>query len=270
MLKGKNLPTAQSRGGEGADRMMPDVIIALAPAVIVSVVLSGVQALLVLMTFAAGAVAGEAVFNLCVRKQQTVLDGSAVVTGLVLGLSLNANVPLWQCAVGAVFAVVVVKGLFGGLGKNLVNPAAAAHVFMLLAFTAVGGGAGGVSRVIALAVGGVYLVVRKGISWYVPLFFTGTVLVCFLALTGSPTTALEQVLAGNVVLGAVFMAGDCVTIPTTKVGRALFGVGAGLLTFALRQSGVQPDGVAVAILVMNLFTPFLEDWTAKKEVRSHG
>ncbi len=292
--------------GVGTGNIMLDVVIAMVPAAIVGVALFGVQALLVLATCVVSAVLGEAIFNLCVHKKQTIKDCSAVVTGLLLGLNLSTNVPLWQCAVGAVFAVVVVKGLFGGLGKNIVNPAIAARVLMLLTFGAVGGGAnpvrfvelessatplaalntgvGGLAAApglkdlflglhggaigetcaAALLIGFVYLVVRKVIKWYVPVSFMGTVFVCYLVFTGNPAYALAQVLAGGLVLGAVFMATDYVTTPTTGAGRVLSCVGAGLITFAIRQFGSYPEGVSISILVMNLFTPFLEQWTAKK------
>lgn len=292
--------------GIGTGNIMLDVVIALVPAAIMGVVLFGVQALLVLATCVVAAVLGEALFNLCVHKKQTIKDCSAVVTGLLLGLNLSTNVPLWQCAVGAIFAVVVVKGLFGGLGKNLVNPAIAARVLMLLTFGAVGGGANPVRFVelesaatplaalntgvdglsvapslkdlflglhggaigetcaAALLIGFVYLVARKVIKWYVPVSFVGTVFVCYLVFTLDPVYALAQVLAGGLILGAVFMATDYVTTPTTGAGRVLFCVGAGLITFAIRQFGSYPEGVSISILVMNLFTPFLEQWTAKK------
>ncbi len=292
--------------GVGTGNIMLDVVIAMVPAAIMGVALFGVQALLVLATCVVSAVAGEAIFNLCVHKKQTIKDCSAVVTGLLLGLNLSTNVPLWQCAVGAVFAVVVVKGLFGGLGKNIVNPAIAARVLMLLTFGAVGGGANPVRFVelessatplaalntgvdglsaapglkdlflglhggaigetcaAALLIGFVYLVARKVIKWYVPVSFMGTVFVCYLVFTGNPAYALAHVLAGGLVLGAVFMATDYVTTPTTGAGRVLFCVGAGLITFAIRQFGSYPEGVSISILVMNLFTPFLEQWTAKK------
>lgn len=292
--------------GIGTGNIMLDVVIALVPAAIMGVVLFGTQALLVLATCVVAAVLGEFLFNLCAHKKQTIKDCSAVVTGLLLGLNLSTNVPLWQCAVGAIFAVVVVKGLFGGIGKNIVNPAIAARVLMLLTFGAVGGGANPVRFVelestatplaalktgvdglsaapslkdlflglhggaigetcaAALLIGFVYLVARKVIKWYVPVSFMGTVFVCYLVFSGDPVYALAQVLAGGLVLGAVFMATDYVTTPTTGAGRVLFCVGAGLITFAIRQFGSYPEGVSISILVMNLFTPFLEQWTAKK------
>lgn len=285
--------------------IMLDVVIALVPAAIAAVVLFGLQALLIILTCIASAVLAEVLFNLCVHKKQTVFDFSAVVTGLLLALNLSTNVPLWQCALGSVFAIVVVKGLFGGLGKNIVNPAIAARVFMLLTFGAVGGGAmptlveleatatplaelnkgvegletapsmmdlflgihGGAigeTCAVALLVGFIYLVVRRVIKWYVPVSFVATVFLCYLVFTGDATYALAQVLAGGLILGAVFMATDYVTTPDTGLGRVIFCIGCGLLTFAIRQFGSYPEGVSISILTMNLFTPFIETWTTKK------
>lgn len=285
--------------------IMLDVVIALVPAAIAAVVLFGLQALLIILTCIASAVLAEVLFNLCVHKKQTVFDFSAVVTGLLLALNLSINVPLWQCALGSVFAIVVVKGLFGGLGKNIVNPAIAARVFMLLTFGAVGGGAmptlveleatatplaelnkgvegletapsmmdlflgvhGGAigeTCAVALLVGFLYLVVRRVIKWYVPVSFVATVFLCYLVFTGDATYALAQVLAGGLILGAVFMATDYVTTPDTGLGRVIFCIGCGLLTFAIRQFGSYPEGVSISILTMNLFTPFIETWTTKK------
>ncbi|WP_369298375.1 RnfABCDGE type electron transport complex subunit D [uncultured Neglectibacter sp.] len=285
--------------------IMLDVVIALVPAAIAAVVLFGLQALLIILTCIASAVLAEVLFNLCVHKKQTVFDFSAVVTGLLLALNLSTNVPLWQCALGSVFAIVVVKGLFGGLGKNIVNPAIAARVFMLLTFGAVGGGAmptlveleatatplaelnkgvegletapsmmdlflgvhGGAigeTCAVALLVGFLYLVVRRVIKWYVPVSFVATVFLCYLVFTGDATYALAQVLAGGLILGAVFMATDYVTTPDTGLGRVIFCIGCGLLTFAIRQFGSYPEGVSISILTMNLFTPFIETWTTKK------
>ena len=128
--------------GATTHNVMRDVAIALLPATIAAVALFGLQALLIVLVCVASAVLSEFVFNLLCKKKQTIFDFSAVVTGLILGLNLSTNVPLWQCAVGSVFAIVVVKCLFGGLGKNIANPAIAARVFLLLAFTGtVAGGA---------------------------------------------------------------------------------------------------------------------------------
>ena len=295
--------------GSSTRNIMLDVVIAMLPAAIAGIVIFGIKALWVILTCVASAVLAEFLFNLCARKKQTVGDLSAVVTGLLLALNLSTNVPLWQCAIGSVFAIVVVKCFFGGLGKNIVNPAITARVFMLIAFasTVAGGaapvaaeaaeltssatplvtlnqgaaaaesisiidlflgnhgGAIGETCALALLIGFVYLVARKVIKWYVPASFAATVFVCYFIFGGFDVAfALQHVLAGGLLLGAIFMATDYVTTPTTNKGRVVFCVGAGLLTFAIRQFGSYPEGVSIAILTMNLVTPFISDWTKKK------
>ena len=285
---------------------MLDVIIALLPATVVGVILFGLKALLVIFTCVASSVLSEFIFNICAHKKQTVGDLSAVVTGLLLGLNLSTNVTIWQCVVGSVFAIVIVKCAFGGLGKNFANPAITARVFLLIAFsTTVAGGAApitaeltssatplvtlnqgaeaaksislmelfignhagaiGETCAIALLVGFVYLVVRRVIKWYVPASYVATVFLCYFLFGGFDAVfALQHVLAGGLLLGAVFMATDYVTTPNTNLGRIIFCVGAGLLTFVIRQYGVYPEGVSLAILFMNLITPYISSWTKKK------
>ncbi len=292
--------------GSSTRNIMLDVVIAMLPATVAGIVLFGLGAVWTILTCVVSAVLGEFIFNLCVKKKQTVGDLSAVVTGLLLALNLSTNVPLWQCAVGSLFAIVVVKGFFGGIGKNIVNPAIAARVFLLLAFaTTVAGGADpvipefatgatplvtlnqgaeaaksiglldlllgthggaiGETCAVALLIGFVYLVVRKVIKWYVPVAFMATVFVCYFLYGGFDAVfALRHVLAGGVVLGAVFMATDYVTTPVTGKGRVVFAIGCGLLTFAIRAFGGYPEGVSIAILTMNLLTPFISDFTKKK------
>ena len=293
--------------GSFTSNIMLDVSLALLPAAVAGVVIFGLQALWTILVCVASAVAAEFLFNLCTGKKQTVGDLSAVVTGLLLALNLSTAVPLWQCAVGSVFAIVVVKCLFGGLGHNIVNPAIAARVFMLLTFGAVGavanpviveltasatplaalnqgaevaaaeapsvmnlllglhGGTIGETCGIALLLGYAYLVARKVIKWYVPAAFIATVFAAFFLLDGfNAVYALQHVLAGGVLLGAIFMATDYVTTPNTPWGRVIFCVGAGLLTFAIRKYGSYPEGVSIAILTMNLLTPFISSWTKRK------
>ena len=303
--------------GASTRNIMRDVVIAMLPATVAGVIIFGLKALWVVLTCVASAVLAEVIFNLCVGKKQTVGDFSAVVTGLLLGLNLSVNVELWQCVVGSVFAIVVVKGFFGGLGKNIVNPAIAARVLMLLTFSSVAatvqiaplfdlsflgnavpeiaagatplaslnagvegaqnapsvlqllvgahGGTIGETCAIALLIGFVYLVARKVIKWYVPASYVATVFVCYFLFGGfNATFALQHVLAGGLLLGAIFMATDYVTTPNTKWGRVIFCVGAGLLTFAIRQFGTFPEGVSIAILTMNLLTPYISDWTKRK------
>lgn len=286
---------------DSSRRIMLDVILALLPVTVAAIVIFGGRAAAVIAVCVVSCVLSEAVFNLLVRKKQTVGDLSAALTGLLLGLNLSATVPLWQCAVGSVFAIVVVKCLFGGLGHNFANPAITGRVFMLLTFSAVAGGAmpavveltasatplealstggelptllqmflglrgGAVGEgcIAALLLGYVYLVARRVIKWYVPAIFMGTVFACYLVATGDPSFALYELMAGGLVLGAVFMATDYVTTPITNGGKMLFALGCGLITFVIRYFCAYPEGVSFSILAMNILSPLLEKWTAKK------
>lgn len=290
--------------GASTSNVMRDVVIALLPATIASIVLFGIKALWIVLVCIVSALLSEFLFNLVCKKKQTIFDFSAVVTGLLLALNLSTNVPLWQCAIGSVFAIVVVKCLFGGLGKNIVNPAIAARVLMLLTFAAVAGGANptiveiqgsatpleslnqgvipagvsftdlllgtyggaiGETCAIALLLGYVYLVTRKVIKWYVPVAFVGTVFVLVLVLNKfNIMLALNHVLAGGLLLGAIFMATDYVTTPINNVGKIVFCIGCGVLTVLIRQFGSYPEGVSISILFMNLLTPLIEKWTMPK------
>lgn len=279
--------------------IMLDLIIALLPAAIAGVVIFGLRALVVIGICVAASVISEAVFNIITKKEQTVGDLSAVVTGLILALNLPANIPFWQAVVGAVFAIIVVKCIFGGLGKNLVNPAATARVFMLVAFGSMAnaafpvdatagatplaqmaegtvpelmdlflgkhGGAIGETCAVALLIGGVYLLIRKIISWHLPVAFVATAfLFSFLVADFNVTTALAHVLSGGLLIGAFFMATDYVTSPSTALGKIIFGIGAGVITMLIRFWGVYPEGVSFAILLMNIVNPFICSLTARK------
>lgn len=288
--------------GASGKRIMLDVLLALLPVSVAAVILFGWQALAVLVACVLGAVVSEALFNLVMRKKQTIGDLSAAVTGLLLGLNLSTNVPLWQCVVGSAFAIIIVKCLFGGLGHNFANPAITARVFMLAAFSAVAGGsnptvveltatatpleqlANGVSEapslwelfiglhggaigetcILALLIGYVYLVCRKVIKWYVPAIFVGTVFVCYFTVTGDFALALAEILAGGLFIGAIFMATDYVTTPITSKGKMVFALGCGLITFIIRYWCSYPEGVSFSILIMNILTPFIEKWTANE------
>ena len=288
--------------GASTRRIMLDVIIALLPAAIASAVIFGMRANVILLTCIVSAVLAEALFNLITRRKQTVGDLSAVVTGLLLGLNLSTNVPVWQCVIGSVFAVVVVKALFGGLGRNFANPAITARVFMLIAFSSVAGGAmpavveleasatpleqlaNGASQLpslldmfigtyggaigetctAALLLGFIYLLVRKVIRWHIPVVFIGTVFVCSLIASGDVEYALYQILGGGLFLGAIFMATDYVTCPITTKGKVVFALGCGLITFIIRYFCAYPEGVSFSILIMNLLVPYIERFTGHK------
>ncbi len=290
--------------GRSTSRIMLDVIIALLPAAVAGVIIFGLRALLVLAVTVASAVGFEALYHLLLKKEQTVGDLSAAVTGLLLGLNLPANIPLWQCVVGSLFAVIVVKALFGGLGCNPVNPAITARVFMLVAFGAMAtaayptmvdtvagatplssetatsltdlflglhGGAIGETCAVALLLGFVYLLARRVITWHVPVAFVGSVFLLSFFMEGmNATVALGAILSGGLLLGAIFMATDYVTSPVTAWGKIIFGVGAGLITFLIRYFGVYPEGVSFAILFMNILTPYISSWTKHKVFGTGG
>ena len=284
--------------GRSTTTIMRDVLIALAPATIAGVAIFGLKSLVVLISCVLSCVAFEALFNVLVKKEQTIGDLSAVVTGLLLGLNLPAGVPVWQCVVGSAFAILVVKCLFGGLGCNPVNPAITARVFMLVSFSSVAqaafpvdatagatpladlsagtavdiktlllgthGGAIGETCAIALIIGFLYLIVRNVISWHIPVSFIGSVFVLSLLVEGDAMKAISMVLAGGLLIGAIFMATDYVTSPVTPAGKIIFGLGAGLLTFLIRYYGSYPEGVSFAILLMNIVNPYIEKLTTRK------
>lgn len=287
--------------GRSTAGIMRDVVISLMPAAIAGTVIFGLRALLVIAVCVASCVLLEAIFNKITKKDQTIGDFSAAVTGLLLALNLPANVPLWQCVIGSAFAIVIVKCLFGGIGCNPVNPAITARVFMLVSFgsmtvqayptivdTVAGatplpsiaggnvpdmmdlflgltGGAIGETCALALLIGFVYLLVRRVITWHIPVTFIGSVFVLSFLMEGFDVMkAAALVLSGGLLIGAIFMATDYVTSPSTAKGKIVFGVGAGLLTFLIRYFGVYPEGVSFAILFMNILTPYIDALTAHK------
>ena len=286
--------------GASTQRIMLDVIIALLPATVAAIVIFGAPALVPILSCVITAVVSEFLFNAITRRKQSIGDLSAIVTGLLLGLNLSTNVPVWQCVLGSVFAIVFVKCLFGGLGHNFANPAITARVFMLVSFTqvmggampkgvdlvtsatplevlsaggeglpslldmflGVRGGAVGETCVIALLIGFAYLVIRRVIRWSVPAIFVGSVFVLYFVTTGSAVTALYEIMAGGLFLGAIFMATDYQTSPINNKGKAFFALGCGILTFVIREYCAYPEGVSLSILVMNILAPMIEKWTA--------
>lgn len=312
--------------GNSTRRIMLDVLIALMPTTIAGLVLAhfvygtlqdeifgftfpihaSLRAALVVIFCVGSCIGFEALFNLIVKKKQTVGDLSAAVTGLLLALNLPANIPLWQCVVGSLFAIVIVKCLFGGIGCNPVNPAITARVFMLVAFGSMlpkeyppvldgvssatplsataeevpglldlflgkHSGAIGEVCILALLVGFVYLLIRRVITFHIPVVFIGTVFVSSLIASGFDfTAALSLTLSGGLFIGAIFMATDYVTSPATAWGKIIFGFGAGIITFLIRQYGGYPEGVSFAILLMNILNPYIDSWTRHKVLVKGG
>ena len=275
--------------------IMRDVLIALLPAVLAGCVVFGLRALLVVAVTTAACVFFEWGFEKLCHTPSTISDLSAAVTGVLLAMNLPVSIPLWQAVFGALVAMVAVKGLFGGIGKNFANPAITARIVMFLAFSktmtawvfpdAVSsatplammangesvdyltlllgnhGGCLGETSALALLIGFAYLLIRGVISWHTPVCFVGTVFVMSLILGQD---AVGQILSGGLMLGAIFMATDYSTTPSTNLGRVLFGIGAGLLTVLIRFYGAYAEGVSFAILFMNILTPYLSKWTETK------
>ncbi|MFZ5436979.1 MAG: RnfABCDGE type electron transport complex subunit D [Bacillota bacterium] len=278
--------------------LMRDVVIALLPAALAAIVFFGMNALTVMLVSVVSAVASEALFQKITGKAVTIGDFSAVVTGLLLAFNLPASVPLWIPVVGSAFAMIIVKQLFGGLGQNFLNPALAARAVLLASWPAhltavvgpfdvkttatalvvmktgqgqipslfdmfIGNMAGqlGETSALALIIGALYLLARKVIDWRTPVSYLGTVFVLTALFGRDP---LSHLLAGGLMLGALFMATDYVTTPVTKKGRIIFGVGAGLITVLIRLYGGYPEGVTYAILLMNIATPLIDRFTVPR------
>ena len=282
-------------------KIMADVLIALLPAWIWGIYVFGLNAFLMPLIAVAASVLFEFLFQKLLHKPITVGDLSAAVTGLLIGFNLPATDSYFLPVVGAAFAMVVVKQLFGGIGKNFVNPALAARVFLFLswptkmaAFPApfdrtvvdavasatprtgkeaelldlflgkCGGSIGEVSALLLL-IGGAYLLIRRVITWHIPVAYLGTVaLVTFLFPQGGFFSAqfmLTELFSGGLMLGALFMATDYVTSPITGKGRLIFGAGCGLLTVFFRYFGAYPEGVSFAILVMNCLVWYIDKLT---------
>jgi len=309
MLKVSSSPHVKSP--VSTTHLMLDVIIALMPALIWSVFNFGLRALNITVISVLFCVLFEYVTEKILHRKVTVIDLSAVVTGIILAMNLPVSVPLWMPVVGAFFAIVVVKQLFGGIGKNVVNPALAARVFLftcwsgrMTAFTAAGdklpafdiavdavasatplaalkndtlpaesisdllfgniGGSMGEVSALLIAVGGLYLIVRKAITWHIPVAYIGTVAVITYLFSGTlPQTEfmLAHLLSGGLIFGAVFMATDYVTCPMTNSGRLIYGVGCGLITVFIRYFGGYPEGTSFAILIMNLLVWYIDRLT---------
>lgn len=283
------------RSSETTRSIMMDVAIAMLPATAYGVFQFGLHALLVLIVTILACVLSEYVYEKGMKKPITISDFSAVVTGMILALNMPATIPLWIPALGGVFAIIVVKQLYGGLGQNFMNPALAARCFLLISFAGkmssftldgwsgatplaamrngetmdlasmfigkIPGTIGEVS-VIALLIGAAYLVVRKVISLRIPLTYIVTTAV-FIFIFGNhdPYYVACEVCGGGLIFGAFFMATDYVTSPVTPAGQYVFGVVLGLLTGIFRLWGASAEGVSYAIILSNLLVPVIEKAT---------
>ena len=298
-----NLTVASSphiRGNFRTNRIMLDVVLSLLPALAVGIWVLGIRALLVTLVSILSAVAAEWLYSVVTRTRNTVVDGSALVTGLLLAMTLPASVPCWQAAVGSVFAIIFVKALCGGLGQNIFNPALAARAFLMLIYPVgltryfgvdgvtaatplhhmvmpalpeeslldmfLGNCPGSIGEISALALllGGAYLVYRKVISIRIPAAYLGTaalLTLVFFKTEDAVSWMLYSLLSGGVMLGAIFMATDYATSPATPVGQVVYGIGCGALTVLFRYFGLFPEGVTYAILIMNALVWVIDYYT---------
>ncbi|MDE6923246.1 MAG: RnfABCDGE type electron transport complex subunit D [Oscillospiraceae bacterium] len=303
------------RGRDRTTRLMLDVVIALLPALAAGVLFQGLRAGLVAAVCVLSALAGEWLLRLALRRHSTLPDGSALVTGLLLALTLPASVPYYAAAIGGLFAVVVVKGLCGGLGQNTFNPALGARAFLMLLFPACltrfpalgaalslgelspadvvtgatplhhmqmpalpdvflldlflgrAGGCIGEVSALALLIGGGWLLLRRVISVRIPAAYLGTVAVLTLVFSkgGSPVLWMAySLLSGGVLLGAIFMATDYATSPVGPAAQIAYGIGCGALTVVFRYTGLFPEGVTYAILLMNAAVWLLDRYLVPK------
>ena len=276
--------------------IMRDVLIALMPSMIAAIIIHGWRSLLVTAVCVAACVFFEWGFEKICHKPSTISDLSAAVTGVLLAFNLPVSIPLWQAVFGCMVAIVAVKQLFGGLGRNFANPAIVARIVMLLAFSGTmtnwayhmdatssatpltmistqaepsymtmflgtHGGCIGETCILTLLIGFIYLLARGVIQWHTSFSLVATVFVFSWILGQDP---LMQVMGGGVMICAVFMSTDYVTTPSTSAGRILFGVGAGILTVLIRRYGTYSEGISFAVLFMNILTPYINRWTRKK------
>ena len=291
------------RGNFSTRRIMLDVVLALLPALIIGTVVLGLRSLLVALVCVVSAVGAEWLYSVLTKTRNTIIDGSAMVTGLLLALTLPHTVPYWMAVVGSVFAIVIVKALCGGLGQNVFNPALAARAFLMLIYPVgltryegidgvtaatplhhmvmpslpeesvldmfLGNCPGSIGEISALALllGGSYLLWRKVISVRIPAAYLGTVAVLTLIFYKADAPILwmlYSLFSGGVMLGAIFMATDYATSPATPMGQIVFGVGCGLLTVLFRYFGLFPEGVTYAILLMNALVWVIDRYTAPR------
>ena len=291
------------RGNFRTNRIMLDVVLALLPALAMGVWKFGFRVIPVTTISIGAAILSEWLYSLLTKTRNTTVDGSAIVTGLLLAMTLPHTVPYWQAALGSVYAIIVAKALCGGLGQNIFNPALAARAFLMLIYPVgltryagvdgvtaatplhhmvmpalpeesildmfLGNCPGSIGEISALALllGGVYLLYRRVISIRIPAAYLGTMAVLTLVFhkTDAPVQwMLYSLFSGGVMLGAIFMATDYATSPATPVGQVIYGIGCGILTVIFRYYGLFPEGVTYAILTMNAFVWFIDRHTAMR------
>ncbi len=284
---------------ESIQGIMLDVVISLFPVILASFILFGEKAILMVSTSVVFCVLTEHFWNKMLKRENSIKDLSAVVTGIIFAFVLPPDLPIWIVAIGAVLSILIGKLVFGGLGYNIFNPALVGRAILLASWPVymttwvkpfegvttatplaiaklnlnvslpsylslfLGNRAGslGETSVLALMIGAVYLLIKKRISFHTPVSFIGMVFLLSLLFGKDP---LFQIMAGGLILGAFFMATDMVTSPITNKGKIIFGMGAGTLTFLIRTTGGFPEGVCYSILIMNMFTPLIDYYIKPK------
>ena len=313
-----------AHGTDSVEKNMYGVLVALLPALLVSFCFFGLGSVVVCLSSVAACVFFEwAITKYVLRRQPTLSDGSAIVTGLLLGMNLPSNFPVWMVLIGALVAIGIGKMTFGGLGCNPFNPALVGRCVLLVSFpaamtswplvgqqatyldaetgatplslmkwaiksgdasvleglpssvdmllgnTANGLGAGTLGEICALALllGLAYMLWKKIITWHIPMSILVTVFVLSSLLhLADPIYAnpLQVLFSGGLMLGAIFMATDYVTSPMTHRGQLVYGVAIGVLTVVIRNWGSYPEGMSFAILIMNAFTPLINNYIKPK------
>ena len=290
------------RSPQNTRSLMGDVLIALAPTTIAGIYFFGVSAAIVVALATASAILFEYLWQKLTHKTIRIGDLSAAVTGLLVGLNLPPTAPWWLPIIGSGLAIILVKQLFGGIGDNFMNPALTARGIMLASWpvrmtawylptfckgvdavssaTVLGGyeastydmfmgfipGTIGEVSKIAILIGFIYLLIRKVISWRIPVVFVGTFAV-LAAIFRMDQDVLTSVLSGGLLFGAVFMATDYTTSPMTEVGQYIYAFGCGLILAVKRKWGSYTEGVTYAILIMNVATPLIDKFV---KIRVYG
>ncbi len=316
-------PSPHIHGDKSVSRLMFDVVIALIPALAASIYFFGIGALIVTLTSVASALIFEyLITKYLLKREPSLMDGSALVTGLLLAFNVPANLPFWMVMIGALVAIGIGKMSFGGLGNNPFNPALVGRVFLLVSFPVkmttypepiasrldyvdavtgptpltilnegmmknqpvnqimekipdynamflgnMGGSLGEIAG-IALIIGFIYLLIRKVITWHIPVVTLATIAVftgiLWLADPTRYADPLFHIITGGALLGAIYMATDYSTSPMSKKGAIVYAIGIGILTVVIRIWGAYPEGISFAILLMNGFVPLINKYMKPK------
>lgn len=288
-MENKNLkisPAPYIKKGLGINKIMIDFIIALIPAIIAGIYFYKIDAVKIIVATVLTSIIAEGLWNKFVKKTTFLYDLSPIVLGIILALIMPTYVPLWIPIIGSVFATIVVKQFFGGLGQNFMNPAAATKAFLIASWAGVmakpatdatssastaevvvplidkiiGQASGSIGEVsiLALCIGGLYLVIRGRISLRGPIAFILSAMVMYNIFDK------DLLLPGAFFLAAIFMTTDYGTTPMTKLGQYIFGIMAGVCASIIAVKGFNPEGPYYAIIIMNLCTPLIEYLTTKK------